>query len=48
MSTKDLDASSRNVDPSLTKPALKPHPAPSMLWLMLPVALLALLVFLSR
>jgi hypothetical protein len=48
MSTKDFDASSRNADSSASKPAPKPHAAPSMLWLLLPVALLALLTFLSR
>lgn len=48
MSTKELDASSRNVDSTASKPAPKTHPAPSMVWMVLPVALLALLAFLSR
>ena len=49
MSTEDSDASA---DPHATKEptlaAKKTHPAPPMLWMLLPVALLALLAFLSR
>jgi hypothetical protein len=54
MSTNDLDASSRAVDPNVSSPdskdkaAEKTHPAPPMVWMLLPVALLALLAFLSR
>jgi hypothetical protein len=48
MSTKDFDASSPKIDESPQKPAPKAHPAPSMLWMLLPLGLLALLTFLSR
>jgi hypothetical protein len=48
MSTKDFDASSPSADGAANKPAPKTHPAPHMLWMLLPVALLALLAFLSR
>ncbi|HET7542557.1 MAG TPA: hypothetical protein VFK05_21955 [Polyangiaceae bacterium] len=52
MQTRDLDTSAPAVAPSTphtdTKPAVKTHPAPPMIWLLLPVALLALLTFLSR
>lgn len=52
MSTEEFDASSASVaaTPASTesKAAVKTHPAPPMLWMLLPVALLALLAFLSR
>jgi hypothetical protein len=50
MPTKDFDASSPNADSSASKSAPKPNaaPAPSMLWMLLPVALLLVLAFLSR
>jgi len=48
MSTKDLEASAPNADSATSKQAPKAHPAPSMLWMLLPVGLLALLAFLSR
>jgi len=49
MSSNDLNASSSNVDSTRSKPAEpKTHPAPSMLWMLLPVALLGLLAFISR
>ncbi len=48
MSTEDLDTSSPNVDSAPSKPVPKTHPAPPMLWMLLPVALLALMAFLSR
>jgi len=48
MSSNDLDASKSNVDSPDKSTAPKTHPAPSMLWLLLPVALLALLAFVSR
>jgi len=49
MSTKNLEASSANVDSAANKAAAKSsHPAPSMIWMLLPVALLALLAYLSR
>jgi hypothetical protein len=48
MSTNDLQASSPSVDSATNKAAPKSHPAPSMLWMLLPVVLLALLAYLSR
>jgi len=48
MSNEDLDASTARMDSVTEKPVLKTHPAPHMLWMLLPVALLALLAFLSR
>ena len=48
MSTKDLEVTPPNADSASGKPAPKAHPAPPMLWMLLPVALLALLAFLSR
>lgn len=48
MPTDNIDASSASVDSSESKVAPKTHPAPSMLWMLLPVGLLALLAFLSR
>jgi len=48
MSTNDLESSSSSVDPTASKPAATKHPAPSMIWMLLPVALLALLAYLSR
>jgi hypothetical protein len=48
MSTEDLDASSPKGDSAASKAEPTTHPAPSMLWLLVPVALLGLLVFLSR
>lgn len=48
MSTEDLNASAAPVEATEPKGAAKTHPAPPMLWMLLPVALLALLAFLSR
>jgi len=48
MSNENLDASAANVDSVAEKPAVKTHPAPTMVWMLLPIALLALLAFLSR
>jgi hypothetical protein len=48
MSTNDLEVSPASVDSATNKAAAKSHPAPSMLWMLLPVALLALLAYLSR
>ena len=48
MSNEDLDASSARIDTVANNPVPKTHPAPPMLWMLLPVALLALLAFLSR
>ena len=48
MSNEDLDASSANIEAAPTKSETKPHPAPSMVWMLIPVALLGLLAFLSR
>jgi hypothetical protein len=55
MPTEDFDAPSKAVaakaiDPSeeTNGAAKSAHPAPPMLWMLLPVALLALLAFLSR
>ena len=48
MSTKNLEASSANGDSAANKAAAKSAPAPSMIWMLLPVALLALLAYLSR
>jgi len=48
MPTDNIDASSASVDSTESKVAPKTHPAPSMLWMLLPVGLLALLAFLSR
>jgi len=48
MPTKDFDASAPNADSATGKPTTQAHPAPSMLWMLLPVGLLALLAFLSR
>lgn len=52
MPTEDFDASSVSVAATPTsaesKAAVKTHPAPPMVWMLLPVALLALLAFLSR
>jgi hypothetical protein len=48
MPTEDLNASSASVEATEPNAAPKTHPAPPMLWMLLPVALLALLAFLSR
>jgi hypothetical protein len=48
MSNKDRDASSATIESTPEKSAHKTHPAPPMVWMLLPVALLALLAFLSR
>ncbi|HEY0468668.1 MAG TPA: hypothetical protein VGC79_30950 [Polyangiaceae bacterium] len=48
MSAKDREVSSVNVDSAAHEAGPKKHPAPPMLWMLLPVALLALLAFLSR
>lgn len=48
MSTEDLNASSTPVEATEPKAAAKTHPAPPMLWMLLPVALLVLLAYLSR
>jgi hypothetical protein len=48
MSTKDFDASSAKGDAPVEKVEAQAQPAPPMLWMLLPVALLALLAFLSR
>lgn len=48
MPNENIDASSAGADSTESKAAVKTHPAPSMLWMLVPVAFLALLVFLSR
>ena len=48
MSTEDLNASPVPVEATEPKGAPKTQPAPPMLWMLLPVALLALLAYLSR
>ena len=48
MSTEDLNASPAPVEATEPKGAPKTQPAPPMLWMLLPVALLALLAYLSR
>jgi hypothetical protein len=48
MSTEDLNASSASVEATDPKAGPKTHPAPPMVWMLIPVALLALLAFLSR
>jgi len=47
MKAEDFDASAA-APAEQPKAAAKTHPAPPMLWMLLPVALLALLAFLSR
>jgi len=48
MSTEEFDTSAKNVEPAARESAFKTHPAPSMLWMLLPIALLAVMAFLSR
>jgi hypothetical protein len=50
MPTEDFDASTPQIDsnPEPRPGAKNTHPAPSMVWMLLPIALLALLAFLSR
>jgi hypothetical protein len=48
MSTEELNASAATVESTESKAAPKAHPAPPMLWMLIPVALLVLLAFLSR
>jgi len=48
MPTENIDASSATADSTESKAAAKTHPAPSMLWMLLPIAFLGLLAFLSR
>jgi len=54
MQTRHAEASAEAIEPALTtdpketKAAANVQPAPSMIWMLLPIALLALLAFLSR
>lgn len=40
--------STQKVTSETVKPEIKTHPAPSFVWMLLPVALLAVLAYLSR
>ena len=48
MSTESRDVQPVAADSETAQPASKVHPAPSIVWLLVPVALLALLAYASH